>query len=106
PSRVHRRRCNPPARLPSLNGVRPHTYPLGATSGGYAKRTPIDEYPVQNRGGTGVLTIQYDRRRGNLVGALVVDDETELYAITSIGWAILTTARLCLKAVHYSNVDP
>src|SRR5690606_40614501 len=105
-SGVQGMRFNEDDRLLSLNVVRPDTYLLVATSGGYAKRTPIEEYPVQNRGGKGVLTIQYDRRRGNLVGALVVDDETELYAITSIGWAILTTARLCLKAVHYSNVDP
>ena len=46
---------------------------LVATERGYAKRTAIEEYPVQGRGGKGVLTIQYDRRRGKLVGALIVD---------------------------------
>ena len=49
-------------------------YLLVATSGGYAKRTAIEEYTVQGRGGKGILTIQYDRRRGTLVGALIVDD--------------------------------
>ena len=71
---------------------------LVATSGGYAKRTAIEEYPVQGRGGKGVLTIQYDRRRGSLVGALIVDDDTELYAITSGGGVIRTAARQVRKA--------
>jgi len=71
---------------------------LVATSGGYAKRTGIEEYPVQGRGGKGVLTVMYDRRRGRLVGALIVDDESELYAITSGGGVIRTTARQVRKA--------
>ena len=50
------------------------------------------------RGGKGILTIQYDRRRGTLVGALVVDDDTELYAITSGGGVIRTAARQVRKA--------
>ena len=70
--------------------VREGTYLLVATSGGYAKRTAIEEYPVQGRGGKGVLTVQYDRRRGRLVGALIVDDDSELYAITSGGGVIRT----------------
>jgi DNA gyrase subunit A len=45
-----------------------------------------------------VLTIQYDRRRGSLVGALIVDDDTELYAITSGGGVIRTAARQVRKA--------
>ncbi|WP_299558326.1 DNA gyrase subunit A [uncultured Mycolicibacterium sp.] len=91
-------RFNADDRLLSLNVVRPDTYLLVATSGGYAKRTAIDEYPVQGRGGKGVLTIQFDKRRGNLVGALVVDDDSELYAITSGGGVIRTAARQVRKA--------
>jgi DNA gyrase subunit A len=45
-----------------------------------------------------VLTIQFDKRRGSLVGALVVDDETELYAITSGGGVIRTAAKQVRKA--------
>ncbi|GFG53392.1 DNA gyrase subunit A [Mycolicibacterium agri] len=97
-SGVQGMRFNADDYLLSLNVVRPDTYLLVATSGGYAKRTAIDEYPVQGRGGKGVLTIQYDKRRGNLVGALVVDDETELYAITSGGGVIRTAARQVRKA--------
>ncbi|MCH9701773.1 MAG: DNA gyrase subunit A, partial [Actinomycetia bacterium] len=60
--------------------------------------TAIEEYSAQGRGGKGILTIQYDKRRGTLVGALIVDDETELYAITSGGGVIRTRARQVRKA--------
>ena len=46
---------------------------LVATNGGYAKRTPIEEYPVQGRGGKGVLTAKITERRGGLVGAVVIE---------------------------------
>jgi DNA gyrase subunit A len=97
-SGVQGMRFNGDDELLSLNVVREGTYLLVATAGGYAKRTAIEEYPVQGRGGKGVLTIQYDRRRGSLVGALIVDDETELYAITSGGGVIRTAARQVRKA--------
>jgi DNA gyrase subunit A len=97
-SGVQGMRFNEDDALLSLNVVREGTYLLVATSGGYAKRTAIEEYPVQGRGGKGVLTVQYDRRRGTLVGALVVDDDTELYAITSGGGVIRTAARQVRKA--------
>src|SRR5262249_62179872 len=74
-SGVQGMRFNADDRLLSLNVVRPDTYLLVATAGGYSKRTAIEEYPVQGRGGKGVLTIQYDKRRGSLVGALIVDDD-------------------------------
>ena len=91
-------RFNTDDRLLSLNVVREDTYLLVATAGGYAKRTAIDEYTAQGRGGKGILTIQYDSRRGSLVGAVVVDDDTELYAITSGGGVIRTAARQVRKA--------
>ncbi|BBX75630.1 intein-containing DNA gyrase subunit A [Mycobacterium shinjukuense] len=97
-SGVQGMRFNPDDRLLSLNVVRAGTYLLVATSGGYAKRTAIEEYPVQGRGGKGVLTVMYDRRRGRLVGALIVDDDSELYAITSGGGVIRTAARQVRKA--------
>jgi DNA gyrase subunit A len=97
-SGVQGMRFNTDDRLLSLNVVREDTYLLVATAGGYAKRTAIEEYPVQGRGGKGVLTIQYDKRRGSLVGALIVDDDTELYAITSGGGVIRTAARQVRKA--------
>lgn len=97
-SGVQGMRFNAEDELLSLNVVRSGTYLLVATSGGYAKRTAIEDYVAQGRGGKGVLTIQYDPRRGRLVGALIVDDEDELYAITSIGGVIRTGARQVRKA--------
>ncbi|MGE2817517.1 DNA gyrase subunit A [Mycobacterium heidelbergense] len=97
-SGVQGMRFNEDDRLLSLNVVQEGMFLLVATAGGYAKRTAIEEYPVQGRGGKGVLTVQYDRRRGRLVGALIVDDESELYAITSGGGVIRTAARQVRKA--------
>ncbi|OBK50836.1 DNA gyrase subunit A [Mycobacterium sp. 1081908.1] len=97
-SGVQGMRFNADDYLLSLNVVREGTYLLVATSGGYAKRTAIEEYPVQGRGGKGVLTVMYDRRRGRLVGALIVDEDSELYAITSGGGVIRTAARQVRKA--------
>ena len=97
-SGVQGMRFNADDYLLSLNVVREGTYLLVATSGGYAKRTAIEEYPVQGRGGKGVLTVMYDRRRGRLVGALIADDDSELYAITSGGGVIRTAARQVRKA--------
>lgn len=97
-SGVQGMRFNTDDELLSLNVVRDDTYLLVATSGGYSKRTAIEEYTAQGRGGKGVLTIQYDQRRGSLVGALIVDDEDELYAITSGGGVIRTAAKQVRKA--------
>jgi DNA gyrase subunit A len=91
-------RFNDGDELLTLGVVHPDTYLLVATNGGYAKRTPIDDYPVQGRGGKGVLTVQYDSRRGRLVGAVIVDEDDELYAITSAGGVIRTSAREVRKA--------
>jgi len=66
---------------------------LVATGGGFAKRTPIDEYPVQGRGGKGVLTAKITERRGGLVGAVVISPEDELFAITSNGGVIRTPVK-------------
>lgn len=97
-SGVQGMRFNEEDQLLSLNVVREGTYLLVATSGGYSKRTAIDEYTPQGRGGKGILTIQYDPKRGTLVGALIVDEDTELYAITSNGGVIRTVARQVRKA--------
>ncbi|QVQ50497.1 DNA gyrase subunit A [Spiractinospora alimapuensis] len=63
-----------------------------ATEGGYAKRTPAEQYPVQNRGGKGVLTAKVVEARGKLVGALMAAPDDEVFAITSAGGVIRTRA--------------
>ncbi|WP_026918078.1 DNA gyrase subunit A [Gordonia shandongensis] len=97
-SGVQGMRFNADDELLSLTVVRPDTFLLVATSGGYAKRTDIEEYSRQGRGGKGVLTIQHDPKRGDLVGALVVDLDSEIYAITSGGGVIRTKAKQVRKA--------
>jgi DNA gyrase subunit A len=65
---------------------------LVATEGGFAKRTRVEEYPVQGRGGKGVLTARIVSTRGGLVGAVAVSPKDEIYAITSDGVVIRTKA--------------
>jgi DNA gyrase subunit A len=65
---------------------------LVATAGGYAKRTPANDYPIKGRGTMGVVTARIVDQRGELVGALMVSPEDEVYAITSTGGVIRTTA--------------
>ena len=65
---------------------------LVATGGGYAKRTPVEQYPIKGRGGMGVLTARIVDARGELVGALMVDLDDEVFAITSSGGVIRTSA--------------
>ena len=65
---------------------------LVATGGGYAKRTPADQYPVKGRGGLGVVTARIVEARGELIGALMVHPEDEVFAITSAGGVIRTAA--------------
>jgi len=79
--------------LLSMEVVRDGMDVLVATDGGYAKRTPIDEYPIQGRGGKGVLTAKITSRRGGLVGAVVINPEDELFAITSNGGVIRTPVK-------------
>jgi DNA gyrase subunit A len=69
-----------------------HADVLVATGGGYAKRTPADQYPVKGRGGLGVVTARIVEARGELIGALMVGPDDEVFAITSAGGVIRTAA--------------
>jgi DNA gyrase subunit A len=64
-----------------------------ATNGGYGKKTPIDEYRLQGRGGIGIKAAKIDESsRGSLVSALVLRDGDEVLAITSAGTVMRTPA--------------
>ena len=80
--------------LLAMEVVREGADVLVATDGGYAKRTPIDQYPVQGRGGRGVLTakIVEDRGPAGRRGHRWSTPEDEIYAITSGGGVIRTRA--------------
>lgn len=63
---------------------------LTATKNGYGKRTPIDDFPLQGRGGQGVIAIQTSERNGDLVGAALVEDTDEVILISDAGTLVRT----------------
>ncbi|MEY3076879.1 MAG: hypothetical protein RLZZ131_1005, partial [Actinomycetota bacterium] len=66
-------------------------YVLTATDGGFGKRTSLDEYRLQGRGGIGIKAAKIDESsRGVLVGALMVRKTDEILAITSAGSVMRT----------------
>jgi DNA gyrase subunit A len=58
---------------------------FAVTENGFGKRTSIDEYPVQKRGGKGVITIKTSERNGKVVGLLLVEEDDDLMLMTNIG---------------------
>ncbi|MDQ1571684.1 MAG: gyrase subunit, partial [Actinomycetota bacterium] len=60
-------------------------YVFVVTEGGYAKRTAADQYRVQNRGGLGIKVAKLQEARGDLAGALIVDDEDEVLVVLASG---------------------
>ncbi|HSL35339.1 MAG TPA: DNA gyrase C-terminal beta-propeller domain-containing protein, partial [Arthrobacter sp.] len=55
------------------------------TEGGYAKRTAVEEYRLQGRGGLGIKVGKYQEERGHLVGALIVQAEDEVLVVMEGG---------------------
>ncbi|HSJ60761.1 MAG TPA: DNA gyrase subunit A [Jiangellaceae bacterium] len=73
--------------LLSMSVVRDGTnsFVFTVTDGGYAKRTVVEDYRVQGRGGLGIKAMKINEDRGTLVGALVVSDGDEVLAIRASG---------------------
>jgi len=70
-----------------------NSFVFTATDGGYGKKTAIDEYRLQGRGGIGIKAAKIDENsRGSLVSALVLRNEDEVLAITSAGTVMRTPA--------------
>ncbi|GMW05766.1 MAG: DNA gyrase subunit A [Nevskiales bacterium] len=63
---------------------------LTATENGFGKRTRVEEFPTQNRGGQGVIAIQTSERNGRMVGAIQVDPDDEVVLISSVGTLVRT----------------
>jgi len=61
------------------------SYVFIVTEGGYAKRSSIEEYRVQGRGGLGIKVGKYQEDRGHLVGALIVQEEDEVLVVMEGG---------------------
>ena len=66
---------------------------LSATENGFGKRTEIDEFPIQGRGGQGVIAIQTTERNGRTVGAVQVHEDDEIMLISSSGTLVRTAVR-------------
>src|SRR5215471_15585922 len=58
---------------------------LSVTENGYGKRTPVDEYRLQSRGGKGVINVKTTARNGNVVSIMLVDESSEAMLISHFG---------------------
>jgi DNA gyrase subunit A len=65
---------------------------LTVTENGYGKRTAMEEYRRQSRGGLGTITIKVDERNGPVVAAMQVQDEDEIMIVTNLGKLIRIAA--------------
>ncbi len=63
---------------------------LTVTENGYGKRTEVEKFRLQGRGGSGVIAMQTSERNGEVVGALLVSDNDELMIITDGGTLVRT----------------
>lgn len=65
--------------------VHDDSYVFVVTEGGYAKRTKVDEYRVQGRGGLGIKVAKLAEDRGDLVGGLIVGADDEVLVVMASG---------------------
>jgi len=75
---------------------------LSVTEQGYGKRTVLDEYRVQSRGGLGIINIQTSERNGKVIGVAQVSDDDELMLITQQG-KILRMASKDIRTIGRST---
>jgi DNA gyrase subunit A len=73
-----------------MDVVQPDAYVVTITDGGFAKRTPVSEWAPKGRGILGVRAMKLVEERGSLVGAMVCQENDELFAIASNGIVIRT----------------
>lgn len=83
-------RIAPGMKVVGMEIARPESDLLVITDKGFGKRTPIDQYPEQHRGGQGVFTITMTQKKGNLVAMRVVDESDEVMIMTEEGVLVRT----------------
>jgi DNA gyrase subunit A len=87
----------PGDRAVSLVVVRPGGTILSVTRHGYGKRTPVEEYRLQSRGGKGIINIKASTRNGPVVGVKFLRGEEQVMLITEKGMIIrLSTADISI----------
>nr|WP_261795174.1 DNA gyrase subunit A [Brevibacterium senegalense] len=72
-------------RLLTMDTVTPGTYVFVVTEAGFAKRTPVEEYRLQGRGGMGIKVAKITDQRGDLVGGLIVSEGEEVLVVMERG---------------------
>jgi len=77
--------------LLSANVVTDDSYVFIVTAGGYAKRTQVDQYRVQGRGGLGIKVAKLAEDRGDLVGGLIVGEDDEVMVVMQSGKVVRTS---------------
>jgi len=81
----------------SLSVVRPGGTVLTVTRHGYGKRSPVEEYRLQSRGGKGIINIKASKRNGPVVGVKFLRGEEQVMLITEKGMIIrLSTADISI----------
>ncbi|MHC4971944.1 MAG: DNA gyrase subunit A [Planctomycetota bacterium] len=83
-------KLRPGDRVVGLCLARPDTALLTLCENGYGKRTRLDEYRAQSRGGLGLKDIQTTERNGRVVDVAVVDESDDIVLITASGMIIRT----------------
>jgi len=76
--------------LLSMDVVREGTFVVTVTDGGFAKRTPVEDWAPKGRGILGVRAMRLVEERGGLVGAVVCELDDEIFAVASDGIVIRT----------------
>ena len=66
---------------------------LSVTEQGYGKRTPVEEYRLQSRGGKGVINVKTTARNGNVVAIMLVDETSEVMLISQFGKILRTDTK-------------
>lgn len=77
--------------LLSANVVTDDSYVFIVTAGGYAKRTQVNQYRVQGRGGLGIKVAKLAEDRGDLVGGLIVGEDDEVMVVMQSGKVVRTS---------------
>jgi DNA gyrase subunit A len=72
-------------QLLTMDTVTPGTYVFVVTEAGFAKRTPVEEYRLQGRGGMGIKVAKITDQRGDLVGGLIVSEGEEVLVVMERG---------------------
>ena len=84
---------------------------LTVTERGFGKRTPLDDYRLQNRGGQGVITIRTTERNGPVIGVAQVKDDDDVMFITDGGKVLrskvsgISTMGRVTQGVTLMNLD-